>query len=177
MGYLEWFIVEHQLSDVFVLSPERGNDYLGFDLAILVKHLSPAILIADILVEIDCVLKHWAPRAAPMNSSGTDRVSLPGVKPSTSSTPTAHAGGALGGVATDVRSDALPSGRCDVRLLHPLQPVFHGWGTGPLSGTGNHPRTRRSDWLLPNDWGMKPGGSVPSVAMGPRATLKSAVGS
>jgi predicted CoA-substrate-specific enzyme activase len=57
MGYCERFIVEHQLSDVFMLSPERENDYLGFDPAVLVKHLSPAILIADILVEIDHVLR------------------------------------------------------------------------------------------------------------------------
>ena len=57
MGYFERFIVEHKLSDVFMLSPERGNDYLGFDPALLVKHLSPAILIADILVEIDHVLR------------------------------------------------------------------------------------------------------------------------
>ena len=57
IGYFERFIVEHKLSDVFMLSPERGNDYLGFDPALLVKHLSPAILIADILVEIDHVLR------------------------------------------------------------------------------------------------------------------------
>ena len=57
MGYFERFIVEHQLNDVFMLSPERGNDYLGFDPAVLLKHLSPAILIADILVEIDYVLR------------------------------------------------------------------------------------------------------------------------
>ena len=56
-GYFERFIVEHQLSDVFMLSPEQENDYLGFDPAVLVKHLSPAILIADILVEIDYVLR------------------------------------------------------------------------------------------------------------------------
>jgi len=57
IGYFERFIVEHQLSDVFVLSPERGNDYLGFEPAVLLKNLSPAILIADILVEIDYVLR------------------------------------------------------------------------------------------------------------------------
>jgi len=57
MGYFERFVMEHQLSDVFLLSPEPENDYLGFDPAVLVKHLSPAILIADILVEIDHVLR------------------------------------------------------------------------------------------------------------------------
>jgi predicted CoA-substrate-specific enzyme activase len=56
-GYFERFIAEHQLTDVFILSPGPENDYLGFDPAVLVKHLSPAILIADILVEIDYVLR------------------------------------------------------------------------------------------------------------------------
>jgi hypothetical protein len=55
------FINEHQLSDVFLLSPERDNDYLGFDQGTLVKHLSPAILIADILVEIESVLRVVGP--------------------------------------------------------------------------------------------------------------------
>jgi predicted CoA-substrate-specific enzyme activase len=57
MGYFERFIVEHQLTDVFLLDPGPENDYLGFDGADLAKHLAPAILIADILVEIDYVLR------------------------------------------------------------------------------------------------------------------------
>ena len=57
MSYFERFIVEHQLADVFMVSPEKENDYLGFDPSILFKHLSPAILLADILVEIDHVLR------------------------------------------------------------------------------------------------------------------------
>jgi predicted CoA-substrate-specific enzyme activase len=57
MGYFERFIVEHQMTDVFLLNPEPENDYLGFDPANLVKHLSPAMLLADILVEIDSVLR------------------------------------------------------------------------------------------------------------------------
>ena len=56
-NYFERFIVEHQLSDVFLLSPVGENDYLGFEPSTLMKHLSPAILIADILVEIDHVLR------------------------------------------------------------------------------------------------------------------------
>jgi predicted CoA-substrate-specific enzyme activase len=56
-GYFERFIAEHRLSDVFLFCPARENDYLGFDPAILVKHLSPAMLLADILVEIDYVLR------------------------------------------------------------------------------------------------------------------------
>ena len=57
MGYFDRFIVEHQLSDVFLIDPGPDNDYLGFDPASLAKHLAPAILIADILVEIDYVLR------------------------------------------------------------------------------------------------------------------------
>jgi hypothetical protein len=57
MDYFERFIVDHQLSDVFMISPARENDYLGFDPSVLMKHLSPAVLLADILVEIDYVLR------------------------------------------------------------------------------------------------------------------------
>ncbi|MGD1076884.1 MAG: acyl-CoA dehydratase activase [Candidatus Sulfotelmatobacter sp.] len=64
MGYFERFIVEHQLSDVFMLSPDRENDYLGFDPAVLVRHLSPAILIADFLVEIEYVLRAVGPQGS-----------------------------------------------------------------------------------------------------------------
>src|ERR1019366_6746065 len=31
MGYFERFIAEQQLADVFMVNPEKGNDYLGFD--------------------------------------------------------------------------------------------------------------------------------------------------
>ena len=57
MGYFERFIVEHRLADVFMVSPGRENDYLGFEPSFLMKHLSPAILLADIMVEIDYVLR------------------------------------------------------------------------------------------------------------------------
>jgi len=57
MGYFERFIAEHQLADVFMLNPAKENDYLGFDPAVLVRHMSPAILVADLLVEIDHVLR------------------------------------------------------------------------------------------------------------------------
>jgi predicted CoA-substrate-specific enzyme activase len=57
MEYFERFIVEHQLADVFMVSPARENDYLGFEPSILMKHMSPAVLLADILVEIENVLE------------------------------------------------------------------------------------------------------------------------
>jgi predicted CoA-substrate-specific enzyme activase len=57
MDYFERFIAEHQLPDLFMVHPERENDYLGFDPFTLMKHFSPAVLLADILVEIDHVLR------------------------------------------------------------------------------------------------------------------------
>jgi predicted nucleotide-binding protein (sugar kinase/HSP70/actin superfamily) len=57
MEYFERFIAEHKLADVFMVSPAKENDYLGFDPSILMKHMSPAVLLADILVEIENVLR------------------------------------------------------------------------------------------------------------------------
>jgi predicted nucleotide-binding protein (sugar kinase/HSP70/actin superfamily) len=57
MGYFERFLVEQRLPDLFLLSASAENDYLGFDEATLAANLSPAIFIADILVEMDHVLR------------------------------------------------------------------------------------------------------------------------
>jgi predicted nucleotide-binding protein (sugar kinase/HSP70/actin superfamily) len=57
MEYFERFVVEHRLADVFIVSPGTENGYLGFDPSLLMNHMSPAILLADILVEIDYVLR------------------------------------------------------------------------------------------------------------------------
>ncbi len=57
MGYFERFITEQRMSDVFLLNPGADNDYLGFGAATLAHHLSPAIVLADILVEIEHVLR------------------------------------------------------------------------------------------------------------------------
>jgi predicted CoA-substrate-specific enzyme activase len=57
MDYFERFIVEHRLADIFMVHPGPENDYLGFDPFTLMKQLSPAVLVADILVEIDHVLR------------------------------------------------------------------------------------------------------------------------
>ena len=56
-GFLGQFIAEQQLADLFLFYPQPENDYLGFDAATLALQLSPAIFIADILVEIDHVLR------------------------------------------------------------------------------------------------------------------------
>jgi predicted CoA-substrate-specific enzyme activase len=57
MGYFERFITEQCLRDVFLLNPDADNNYLGFGAATLARHLSPAIVAADILVEIEHVLQ------------------------------------------------------------------------------------------------------------------------
>jgi predicted CoA-substrate-specific enzyme activase len=57
MGYFERFIADQRLADVFLLNPDADNNYLGFDAAVLGQHLSPAIVLADILVEMEQVLR------------------------------------------------------------------------------------------------------------------------
>jgi predicted CoA-substrate-specific enzyme activase len=57
MGYFERFIAEQRLADVFLLNPDADNDYLGFDATTLGQNLSPAIVLADILVEMEHVLR------------------------------------------------------------------------------------------------------------------------
>ncbi|MBS0662916.1 MAG: hypothetical protein JSR48_06605 [Verrucomicrobia bacterium] len=56
-GYFERFIAEHRLEDVFVLNPTAANDYLGLPPETLARHVGPAIVLADILVELDHVLR------------------------------------------------------------------------------------------------------------------------
>ena len=56
-GYFERFIAEHELPDLFVLNASAENDYLGFPGETLTRHVGPAIVLADILVEIDHVLR------------------------------------------------------------------------------------------------------------------------
>lgn len=56
-GYFERFIAEQQLPDLFVLNAAAENDYLGFRSEKLSRHVGPAIVLADILVEMDNVLR------------------------------------------------------------------------------------------------------------------------
>ena len=56
-GYFERFIAEQQLPDLFVLNASAENDYMGFAGETLSRHVGPAIMLADILVEIDHVLR------------------------------------------------------------------------------------------------------------------------
>lgn len=56
-GYFERFIEEQKLSDIFVLNASAENNYLGFQADALGRHVGPAIVLADILVEIDHVLR------------------------------------------------------------------------------------------------------------------------
>ena len=57
MGYFERFIAEQRLEDVFLLNPGEENNYLGFGATTLAQHVSPAIVLADILVEVEQVLR------------------------------------------------------------------------------------------------------------------------
>jgi predicted CoA-substrate-specific enzyme activase len=57
MGYFERFIAEHRLPDVFMFDLRKENDYGKFDLPELTRDLSAAIPVADVLVEIEHVLR------------------------------------------------------------------------------------------------------------------------
>jgi predicted nucleotide-binding protein (sugar kinase/HSP70/actin superfamily) len=57
IGYFERFICEQKLPDVFLFDPREDNGYLGFDEQHLTKAFSPAIVLGDVLVEIDHVLR------------------------------------------------------------------------------------------------------------------------
>jgi predicted nucleotide-binding protein (sugar kinase/HSP70/actin superfamily) len=56
MGYLERFIVELRLDDLFLLIPGSDNDHCGYDPLTLAKYTLPAVLLADIMVEIEQVI-------------------------------------------------------------------------------------------------------------------------
>ncbi|HXV82610.1 MAG TPA: acyl-CoA dehydratase activase-related protein, partial [Candidatus Binatia bacterium] len=56
MGYLERFIVEQHLDELFLLVPGADNDHCGYDQVTLVKYTLPALLVADIMVEIEQVI-------------------------------------------------------------------------------------------------------------------------
>ena len=57
LGYFERFIAEHRLPDVFLFDLRAENGYGGFDLPALTRALSAAIPVADLLVEMECVLR------------------------------------------------------------------------------------------------------------------------
>ncbi len=56
MGFLERFIVEQRLEDLFLLIPGADNDHCGYDQMTLAKYTLPAVLLADIMVEIEQVV-------------------------------------------------------------------------------------------------------------------------
>jgi predicted CoA-substrate-specific enzyme activase len=61
MGYFERFIAEQRLPDLFLLNPTKDNDWCGLDRIALAQSASTAIQIADILVEIEQVLRAVGP--------------------------------------------------------------------------------------------------------------------
>ena len=127
MGYLERFIVEQRLDDLFLLIPGADNDHCGYDAVTLAKYTLPAVLLADIMVEIEQVIhvvgdgdantqlkQEWQRFLAEHNvtgaiSCGTSRLRRP-----------------LGIPATQTKSAGLSSGFGYRRFLHTIQSVFHG---------------------------------------------------
>jgi predicted CoA-substrate-specific enzyme activase len=57
LGYFERFIVEQRLPDLFILNASGENDFLGFPPETLARHVGSAIVLADILIEIENVLR------------------------------------------------------------------------------------------------------------------------
>jgi predicted nucleotide-binding protein (sugar kinase/HSP70/actin superfamily) len=57
MGYLERFIIKQRLHDLFLFAPSETNNHCGFEPTTLANRTLPAVLVADILVEIDQVLR------------------------------------------------------------------------------------------------------------------------
>jgi predicted CoA-substrate-specific enzyme activase len=57
MGYLERFIAEQRMPDFFLFDPREENGYLGFDRETLTRSFAPAIVVGDLLMEIDQVLR------------------------------------------------------------------------------------------------------------------------
>ena len=91
-GYFERFIAEQRLPDIFLLNASAENDYLGFSGEELARHVGPAIVLADILVEIDHVLRvagapgssrnfrrEWLRFAATVDSLDEFNARLPGL--------------------------------------------------------------------------------------------------
>ncbi|HET7008712.1 MAG TPA: hypothetical protein VFK65_24650, partial [Candidatus Binatia bacterium] len=56
MAFLDRFIVEQRLEDLFLLIPGADNDHCGYDQLTLAKYTLPAVLLADIMVEIEQVI-------------------------------------------------------------------------------------------------------------------------
>jgi predicted nucleotide-binding protein (sugar kinase/HSP70/actin superfamily) len=55
--YFERFIARHELPDLFVFSPSSENGHCGVGFGALQRHLTPALNVADVLVEIEEVLR------------------------------------------------------------------------------------------------------------------------
>lgn len=55
--YFRRFINDQRMDDLFLFAPGAENNYLGFDWRVLFQHLTPAIVLADLMVEIDHVIR------------------------------------------------------------------------------------------------------------------------
>lgn len=57
MSYLQRFLVEQELPDLFLFFPGDDNQYCGLDFSSFTEKVWPATLVADLLVEIEQVLR------------------------------------------------------------------------------------------------------------------------
>ena len=88
LAYFERFISEQQLSDVFLFDPCENNNYCGFDKIKVARHMSPAILVADILEEIEQAVRVvGAPGTVDRSSAAVGRGSSTGPFRSLNSNP------------------------------------------------------------------------------------------
>ena len=133
MGYLERFIVEQRLDDLFLLVPGADNDHCGYDQLTLAKYTLPALLVADIMVEIEQVIDvvgdadaraQLKQRMGTLHRDGN----VPGAIPCA----TTRLRRPFGGAAAQTQPAGLSAGIGYRRFLHSLQPVFYGRGTGAL---------------------------------------------
>jgi len=90
-GYFERFIADHRMPDLFVVNASPENNYLGYDEATLARPVSRAITIADLLIEIEQVVRvagapgsieqfeaEWAQLVASAETLEAFDVALPG---------------------------------------------------------------------------------------------------
>ena len=144
MGYFERFIAEQRMADIFLTDPHPENDYCGFSARELERCLTPAVFVADILVEIEQVLRVvgaggsvaelralWESFVAgiPIDRAIPGRVGRVHRPP--------------GRASTHARSDDLSACRRHRRFFHTFQPLLHGRSLRALFRAGHHSQARR----------------------------------
>jgi hypothetical protein len=111
MGYFERFLAEQRLADVFLLSPQPENNYCGFSETALTQNLSAVIPVADILVEIEHVLRVVGADGSVDELRPSGSGSRARLDRSNGFKGTARLYRSLGGTAAHARSSPLSQGR------------------------------------------------------------------